>query len=227
MALNDSLKPYFTICLDVYKRHCIVIGGGEVASRRATALVSCGAKLTVVSPELNSVLEYLSFQKEIEWTKKEFTSSLITNDTYLVIAATNNRKTNQEISRICKEKKILCNIVDEPSEGNFIVPSSMERGPLSISISTSGISPSLAASIRQELETVYGEEYGTFLELLATLRPIVQEEIQDSSVRQEIFRRMVASRALELIEMGNVYEAQQELKNIINAAKYDAALKNQ
>jgi len=142
-------KSYFTICLSIKDKSCIVVGGGEVARRRAKSLCNCGAKLTVISPELDSILEYMAFQNELVWKKHDFKPTDITEDTYLVIAATNNRNINHEIANHCHERKILCNIVDEPEEGDFIVPSTVDRGPLSLSISTSGISPYLASTIRQ------------------------------------------------------------------------------
>jgi len=220
----SNQKPYFTLCLSVQGKRCLVVGGGEVARRRASSLVDSGAKLTVISPTLDSVLEYMAFQHEITWKQSEFKKNDISDDTYLVVAATDKRETNKEIGEICQRKGMLCNIVDEPTEGNFIVPSSLERGPLSISVSTSGISPALAATIRQELELAYGEEYGTFLELLASLRPVVMQEFDDIKIRQTIFRRMVASRALELIQAGMTDDAHHELNEIIFEAKRDPSL---
>ncbi len=207
-------KPYYTMCVNIQGRLSIVIGGGEVARRKVASLNDAGSKVTVISPKLESVLEYMAFQNEIKWKKKEFHPSDIEN-AFIVVAATDNRQVNQQIGDLCRKQNILCNIVDAPEEGSFIVPSTIERGLLTIAISTSGISPSLASSIRQELEMAYGEEYGMFLELASMLRPMVLERFPSQQVRQKVFDRMVSSRALSMLRNGMIEEAHKELKDII------------
>ena len=127
---------------------------------------------------------------------------------------------NHQISRICLEQRILCNVVDQPDEGSFIVPSTVERGPLTIGISTSGISPTLASSIRQELEMAYGEEYGTFLEIMSTVRQQVIDLFPLPKQRQKIFDRMISSRAISLLRSG-MEAALKELQHIIDEGRND------
>lgn len=217
-AGKKVLKSFYTVCLNIEDKKCLIVGGGAVARRKAAAMKDHGARITVVSPKLESVLEYMAFQKEIVWIDREFKPEDL-EGTYLAVAATDDRKTNRRISELCHEKNILCNIVDNPDECHFITPSTIERGPLTIAISTSGINPTLAASIRQELEIAYGEEYGTFLEMVSTLRPIIMEEYPSPQLRAHIFERMVSSRALTLLRSGLKEEAQKELENIVYRAK--------
>jgi len=211
-------KSHYTVCVDLHGKDCLVVGGGEVARRKAAALNDAGACLVVVSPELESVLEYMAFQKEIEWRKREFKPEDV-EGVFLAVAATDDRRVNHTIAELCREKRILCNVVDTPDEGSFIVPSTVERGPMTIAVSTSGISPTLAASIRQELEMAYGEEYGIFLEIMASLRPLVMEEFASPQIRQKIFDRMISSRALSLLRNGMRDEARKELQEIIYEAR--------
>ncbi len=222
---NMAYKPYYTACLKVIDKPVLVAGGGEVARRKVASLSDCGARVTVTSPKLDSVLEYMAFQKEIIWKERNFEPADIDDDMFLVIAATDDRETNKFIAKLCKSKDILCNVVDAPEECTFIVPSSIERGPLSISVSTSGISPTLAASIRQELEMAYGEEYGTFLELVGTLRSLVIESFPSPHTRQRIFDRMIASRAISFIQEGQDALARKELEDIIFDARHDPKLR--
>lgn len=221
---EPKINPYYTICLNVKGKKCVVVGGGEVARRKAATLSDSGARVIVISPMLDSVLEYMAFQKEVEWKQSRFDPALITDDVFVAIAATDNRDVNHQIAEICKGKRILCNVVDESDEGSFIVPSMIERGPLTIAISTSGISPTLAAAIRQELEMAYGEEYGQFLELMASLRPVILEQFRNPMVRQKVFDRMVSSRALSLLRNGLKEAARKELQEIIEEAKDDPSL---
>lgn len=221
---NASRKPFYTACLSIINKSVLVVGGGEVARRKVASLCDCGAKVTVVSPKLDSVLEYMAFQKEIIWKERNFEPRDI-EGMFIVIASTDDRETNNTISSLCQKNEILCNVVDSPEDCSFIVPSTIERGPLTIAISTSGISPTLAASIRQELEMAYGEEYGTFLQLVATLRPYVLQNFSSPLARQRIFDRMIASRAISFIRNGMEEQAEKELKDIIFDARSDPSLK--
>ncbi len=211
-------QRYYPICLKISGKPCVVVGGGEVARRRASALIDSGAKVTVVSQKLDPVLEYMAFQKEFQWIQRDFEPADI-EGAFIVIAATDDRTVNHQISILCEKNEILCNIVDASEEGNFICPTTIDRGPLNIAISTSGLSPTLSSSIRQEIEMAYGEEYGIFLELMALLRPIVMEEYPTPQQRQQIFERMVSSRAISLLRNGMKEEAKKELDNIIRDSK--------
>lgn len=222
-APETALTRYYSLCLNLTGKPVLVVGGGEVARRKAAVLSDCGARVTVVSPRLDPVLEYMAFQKEVEWFEREFDPSDLEGK-FLVIAATDNRDVNHQAGQLAREKGILCNVVDAPEEGSFIVPSTVERGPLTIAISTSGISPTLAASIRQELELAYGEEYGAMLELLASLRQRVIQEFPSPQARQQIFDRMIASRALSLLRNGLKDHARKELEDILHDARQDPAL---
>ena len=216
--MPSGYKKYFTACLELTGKPCLVVGGGDVARRKAAGLKDAGARIAVVSPKLDPVLEYMSFQKEITWKEKTFEPSDL-NGAFLVIAATNNREVNQTIATLCREQNILCNVADQSEEGSFIVPTTIERGPLTLAISTSGISPILASNIRQELELAYGEEYGLFLELLAPLRKMIQAEFTSPQQRQRIYERMISSRVLSLLRSGMQEQAEKELKEIIYKAK--------
>lgn len=222
---DADYQPYYTICLDLKGRPCLVVGGGDVARRKAASLVDARAKLNLIAPKLDPVLEYMAFQKEFEWIERDFDPADV-EGMFLVIAATDSRDTNASIAELCKSKDILCNIVDNPEESDFINPSAIERGPLTIAISTSGISPSLASCIRQEMEMVYGEEYGQFLAMMSRIRPLVLREFPHQHQRQKIFDRMVSSRAISLLRTGLVEEAQKELDRMLDEARRDESLKS-
>ncbi len=214
---DTGFRSYYTMCLDIQGKPCLVAGGGEVARRKTVSLCDCGAKVTVVSPTLDSVLEYMAFQNDIEWKNRTFDPDDLSG-IFLAIAATDDRSANRQIAALCQQNQILCNATDSPHEGNFTVPSTVERGPLTIAVSTSGISPTMAATIRKELELTYGEEYGAFLSLLSSIRPTVQRLFDSPMTRQYVFDRMISSRALSLLRDGLADEAQKELESIL----YDA-----
>lgn len=211
-------KRYYTLCLDIEGKPCVVTGGGDVSRRKAAALSDAGAAVTVVAPEVDPVLDYMASQGEIQWKKKEFEPADL-EGAYLAVAATNQRETNKRIGDLCRDKGILCNIVDEPDEGSYIVPTTIERGPLTIAIGTSGISPMLASSIRQELEMAYGDEFGDFLEMMAPLREAVLNEFPSQQKRAKIFEKMVSSRAVSMLRSGMAEQARKELEAIVEEAR--------
>ncbi len=208
---------YYPVGLKLEGRKCLVVGGGRVAERKVSSLLSCGALVRVISPALTSRLSRLVKKGKIEYSKRNYQPRDLSG-ALLVIAATDDEKTNSRISSQAGERGVLVNVVDSPGECTFIVPASLKRGSLTISISTDGLSPALSRNIRQQLEKNYGREYGEFLRIMAGLRPKVLREVKDSRKRKRIFQSLVESDILELIRKGERKEVQEKIKNIIKCS---------
>jgi precorrin-2 dehydrogenase/sirohydrochlorin ferrochelatase len=118
---------------------------------------------------------------------------------FLVIAATDDMELNCRIAQDAEKRGLLCNVVDYPQEGNFILPSLVRRGALTVAISTSGKSPALARQLRQDLEHRFGMEYSDFLELMGAIRERLLRDSQDSRANKELFNQLVQSPLLELV----------------------------
>ncbi|RLB04430.1 MAG: bifunctional precorrin-2 dehydrogenase/sirohydrochlorin ferrochelatase, partial [Deltaproteobacteria bacterium] len=118
----------------------------------------------------------------------------------LVIAATSDSQLNREIAKEADRRNIWCNVVDQPEDCTFILPSIVVRGDLTIAISTSGKSPALARKIREELEGKFGKEYETLTELLGLVRKKVLERYKSEQERKKIFTSLVESNMVELIK---------------------------
>lgn len=209
-----SSKNYYPLCLNIENKKCVIVGGNTAARRKAATMKEYGAAITVISAKLDSILEYMAFQKEIEWLQRDFKDSDV-EGAFLVVAAADSNDVNHQVAIACKEKDILCNVADSPEESSFLNPTVIERGPLTIAISTGGLNPTLAACIRQELEAAYGDEYGTFLELISNLRNIILQEFSSPQARTHVYERMVSSRALSLLRNGMIDEARKELEGIV------------
>ena len=167
-AERENLK-YYPVFWDITGKKCVVIGGGEVAARKVARLLDCGAKVCVISPDLVPELADLTREQRISHIPSEYNGRGM-DGAVLVIGATDDEQTNAAISQDAKTKGIPVNIVDDPQKCDFILPSLVERGDLSIAVSTGGNSPALARRLREELEAVYGEEYATLLNILGQLR---------------------------------------------------------
>ncbi len=138
---------YYPVSLDIKNRKCLVVGGGGVGARKVMTLVDCGAKVTVVSPDVRGNLLELADRGLIILEKRPYRKTDLTG-MFLVIGTTDDEELNRQISIDAEKLNMLCNIADRPKVCNFILPSIVNRGDLTISISTSGKSPALAKKLR-------------------------------------------------------------------------------
>ncbi len=191
---------------------CLVVGGGNVAARKVQSLLESGADVTVVSPELTSKLSELKKQQKITHLEQEYTEDVL-EDVFLVICATNIEEVNQQVAQDCFARKILVNVVDDPPKCNFFVPSVVRQGNLSIAISTNGKSPLLARSIREQLEKVFGSEYGEFLEILGQVRLDLLQTERDPEKRRIVLEQIVQSDILKLLKERRYEDIKERVEN--------------
>lgn len=176
------MAKYYPVFLNIQNKKCLVVGGGNVAWRKVCSLKEAGARVTVVSPEFCPELEK---ETGIERIQRKYDTEFL-KETVLVVASTDDGEVNQIVYHDAVERGILVNVVDKPEFCSFIVPSSIMRGDLCISISTGGASPALARNIREYLEKQFGDEYNEFTKLLAEMRRKIISEIKDESLRRDI-----------------------------------------
>lgn len=196
---------YYPLLLDLTAVRCLVVGAGEVGLRKVEGLLPCGpARITVLDPAPagSALAVLLARHPEITYEQRPFTDTDL-QGMQLVFACTSSQSVNAMIGQACRRLGILCNMADAPEEGSFVLPASVTRGDLTISVSTSGASPALARVIRQELEIRYGPEYETMTRLLACIRPALLALGQASSENREVFRRLAASALPEMFRMND------------------------
>lgn len=201
---------YYPVFWDITEKKCVVIGGGEVAARKIARLLDCGAKVRVVSPQLVPELAALKKDRRIEHIDDEYAGEYLYG-AMLVIGATDDEKTNAAISRDAKTKGIPVNIVDDPQKCDFILPSLVERGDLTIACGTGGNSPALARHLREELEAAYGEEYATLLNILGQLRPRMEK---NAGVGKTWFDQLLAAGLLDAIRKKDSLTAKKIIRGI-------------
>ncbi len=153
---NVVLYPIF---LDLSGRRCVVVGGGEVANRKARKLLQARARVVVISPEIEPELESVAVEVHRRPNREGDLEGA-----YLAFAATNAREVNAAVAREAKERGVPINVADKPSEGDFALPSTLRRGRLQVAVSTGGASPTLAQRIRGELEEAFGPEWAGIVE---------------------------------------------------------------
>jgi siroheme synthase-like protein len=198
--------PVFLVGLD--EARCVVVGGGKVAARKVKALLKADAQVTVISPDLCRPLQRLADQGRVEVLDRAYRTGDL-REAFLVIAATDDGQTNERVWEEAHAGGLLVNVVDDPDHCNFIAPSVVRRGPLSLAISTSGHCPALSRHLRRHLEQEFAPAYGDYVELLGLLRGAIVDALPLPRRRvfwQEIFQ----SDVLSLLASGD--EAQARLR---------------
>lgn len=205
---------YYPVLLDLTGRKVVVVGGGGVALRKIETLLECGTSVYVISRDLAPELQELLEKGEIRLIANEYDERCI-KDASLIIIATDDRDLNQRISEAAKRRNILVNVVDQPEECSFIVPSVIKRGDLLIAISTSGRSPALAKKIRETLDAQFGKEYESFLNMMGRIRKeLLLKDIREVD-RGRIFHALVDSNILESIRKQDLTFVASELERIL------------
>jgi precorrin-2 dehydrogenase/sirohydrochlorin ferrochelatase len=193
---------YYPVFLDLKNFPCLVVGGGQVGERKVKTLQSCAAKVFLISRDLTPYLEKEVREGRIDLLSPAYQPGHLSGK-FLVIGATDDPVLNGKIGRDARERGILCNIVDKPQDCNFILPSLVSRGNLTIAVSTAGKSPALAKKIRQDLEKEFSEIYGPYLELLGQIRNEILTRRMSQQENQKIFQALIEAPVLSWLETGN------------------------
>ncbi len=181
------MSGYYMVCLDLEGRRCLVVGGGRVATEKALGLLDAGAEVTVVAPEVDGELAALP----VELVHRRFTRSDVV-DRFLVIAATNDRLVNADVSAAARDRNVPCNVADDPELCSFILPAIVREGTIVAGVSTGGASPALAQRLRTEIAELIRPEHAQLAERLAALRPWAKQHFATYEERRDFFKAFVA-----------------------------------
>ena len=205
MSEPGKSSHYYPIFLCISNKKCVVFGGGNVALRKVRMLLDHGAEVEVISPVFCPELIHLAEHNEISIVRKGFETKDLTGAA-VAIAATDSTETNEDIAAAARRQRTLVNVVDNPLHSDFIVPSYLKRGDITIAVSTSGKSPALARKIRSKIEHEFGNEYAQLALLVSEVRlNLKQQEIFiDNDVWQEALDLELLT---ELVRNGKNQEA--------------------
>lgn len=197
---GSSDKDYYPVFLDLKNRFCLVIGGGKVAERKVQVLIRFGARVKVVAPSFTKRLLYLEEKGKIEIVKRDYKREDL-NGAFIVFAATDRKDINHEIKKDADEMGVLTNVVDDPEFCDFIVPSIIKKGPVTIAISTSGTLPMFSKMFKEKIDQLLTKDHIRFVKLIGTLRKIIINEVGDPEKRKKIMREIRKSNMNEIIGM--------------------------
>lgn len=200
--MTEEKKNLYPAYLDLEGINCLVVGGGAVAARKIGTLMECGAKVTVVSPEVGEKVAEAAESGKLDWKKRDYVEGEAA-EYMLIIAATGNSEVNREAGLDGLKAGRLVNVVDNPPMCNFVVPSTVRRGELKIAVSTAGACPALTKKLRKKLENDYPETYAELLERLREFRDRLLETVETEAERKQSLERVVYSEELERFIAGD------------------------
>jgi siroheme synthase-like protein len=164
------MQRYYPIFLDLVDRPVIVIGGGNVACEKVAGLRRAGACITVVSPELAPELAELRDAGELSHIARPWRPADLDTDWTIVMVATDDGAVNREATDAARARRLWVNAADDPQFCDFILPSVVRAGRITLAASTAGSSPALARRLREELEAYLTEDMPALADLLAEVR---------------------------------------------------------
>ncbi len=205
----------FPISLKLQQQPCLIVGGGRIAYRKALLLQKAGAIISVISPEIEPELLNIVEQTQGQYLKISFDTTLQLRAYRLVIAATDDAKTNQQVFEACEAENVLVNSVDDPPHCRFMVPAIVDRSPLVVSIATNGASPVLARQIRTQLEAAVPQGMGKLAEFSGKWRSRVKAKITNPDERRIFWEDLYVSPLKEQVFNEHIAEADQLIEQAL------------
>ena len=203
-----KLYPLFANLAD---RSVLVVGGGEVAARKCEALLGTGARVRVGAPALSERLsEWLSLGK-ITHLKGSYESTWL-DETWLVVAATDDIEVNRRVADEATARRILINVVDNADLSSFHVPAVIDRAPVQVAISSGGSAPMLARWVRARIEPVLDHALGPLATLLEKSRRAIRFRYRDLAARRRFYDRVLGGSIWQLLRAGRFGAAETELR---------------
>lgn len=199
----------YPIVLDLTGRPCLVVGGGTVALRKVAGLVEAGARVTVVSPSLTPALLRLAAEAPLRWRPREYAQGDAVGFP-LVMVATGDRAVNAAVAAECRERGIWVNCADDPARCDFVLPSVLRRGAVTVAVSTGGRSPTMARLVREELAALLPRDVVVLTDIVASVRRALSED--GVSLDAERWRDALDGELRRLVAAGRTTEARARLR---------------
>ncbi len=207
-------KILYPINLKIENQKCVVIGGGKVAYRKILRLLDSDAKVEVISPTVCTEIFQLAEQNKISLRLESYSAEKISTG-LILIAATDNFELNKKILADGRAKNFLVNDVD--GDGDFFVPSKIQRGDFLLTISTGGSSPAFAKFVRENLEAEFDENFGAGLEIISRYRQEVKNILQNHEDRKKFWRGILTPSMWKLLKNGELEKAEGIIKNALDS----------
>ncbi|MFJ8517303.1 precorrin-2 dehydrogenase/sirohydrochlorin ferrochelatase family protein [Lysinibacillus xylanilyticus] len=207
------MTNYFPIHINIEYKTVVIVGGGHVATQKVASLLPAKASIVVVSPTLDESLLPLAESGQITWREKEFEPRDL-DDASLIIAATNDTSVNEAVQEAAQHWQLI-NRADAQAESDFITPATVRRGPLVLTVSTSGASPALARKIKTDLEEQFDEVYDDYVCFLQQARLMIAAKFDKGPQRRKALQSLLEPSLLEWTRNGEIDRREAFLQQIL------------
>ena len=205
----------FPIFLRVRGKPVLLVGSGEAAVAKARLLIAAGADLTVVVSEAAEDLIALEANQGFRIERRSF-RELDVHGMSIVIGATGIDAVDRQIARAAEEYRVPVNIVDRPELSTFIVPSIVDRGPVTVAVSSDGASPVLARRLREKIETLLPANLGRLADFLRSFRSAVKAKIGSFEDRRRFWEEVLDGQIARDVLAGHESRAREAMVSRIN-----------
>lgn len=186
---------YFPLFCQLRGRGCLLVGGGEVAERKARLLLKAGADLRVCAPAFSPQFHHWQQAGKLRLIEGAFTPAML-DDCWLAIAATDSAGVNQRVNASAESRRIFCNVVDAPDQASAIMPSVVDRSPLMIAISSGGRAPVMARLLREKIESLLPQHLGKIADHAGLLRQRVKRQFSEMGQRRRFWEKLFSHNRL-------------------------------
>ncbi len=211
---------YLPLFIETTGKKCLIVGGGKVASRKLIPILKAKMKVTLISPEVIEEIE-LNFQKNknLKIIKRKFEPEDIEGQ-FLIIAATNEKTTNQRIAKLSKDNNILVNMAEDSLSGNTLIPSVVDRDPIKIAVSSGAASPILTRLVKTKLETVIPYSFSKLADIMMEYRDVVKKNFLKISDRRKFWEVFLDGPVSEMVLSGHIDKAKKALDESLKENKF-------
>lgn len=217
---------YLPVSWRIKGQTVLLVGGGEIALRKARLLDRAGARLRLVAPEVEPDLAALVEQGGGEIQRQVFAADQL-DGVLLALAATDDEAVNRAVSEAAQARGVPVNVVDNPPLCTFIFPAIVDRDPLIISISSGGASPVAARWVRSRIETLIPARWGRLAALMGSRRKRLAEKLPSVSARRLFWEKVIDGAVAEQTLAGQDEAAATELDAAIEAADADKLMRGE
>lgn len=211
---------HLPVFIKLTNQPCLVVGGGSIATRKVALLREAGAKVTVVSPNLSDALTQLHQQGGVAHIAQHYAIKVLSHPWRLVIVATNDEAVNAQVSDDCEERNLLVNVVDTPNKCRFIMPAIVERGPITIAVSSGGQSPVLTRLLKTKLEALMPQAYTRLAVLAAHYRQMVKASFEPE-MRRRFWENMLTGPWSQAVLSGQEEQAELLMQSALQKTNTD------
>lgn len=205
----------YPLHLEIEGMVCVIVGGGAVAVRKAAGLVACGARITVIAPNVSTRLVEMEACGKVNILRRGYRqgdfSSIKPRLVFLAAATSVNVQAREEARAL----GIFANDAASDDGGDFVVPSRIRRGSLLLAVSTGGAEPAFSRFLRRTLEDEFPSSFAPWMERLKVLRADVQKAVPKKA-QAAFWKKALNYRVLEHVRAGELRKAEEEVRNAIS-----------